>query len=724
MTPSTSPDHAARPRANGADPFAGVDVFEQSVLGSVITDAGGHFRRVNQQFATLVGRARADLMGKPFSSLTSPDDIGPSVAVMKALLSKNVETASFDKHYVRPDGTMVAVEMHIRALENDEGEIAGFFTQAVDVGDRERAEAAAGSERRRLEDAQRIAGLGSFEHDLAAAVIRPSREMCRLLGVSVSECFELTTILERCHPDDRPMVVAATTACVEQGAPLDLVHRLVWPDGTIRWVHARATQTVGDDGRGLLVGTALDITERKKTEDDLEFQMFHDRLTGLANRTRFLDRLDVALHSNERRSGPIAVLLVDVDDFKTVNDALGHAVGDELLVAMARRFESVLRQVDTLARLGGDEFALLIASGSMPGTAENVAARIASQLASPFHIGETEVTVTVSIGIAVVEPARHGSDDLLRDADLAMYLAKQNGKGRVEIAHPRMQDEALRHFAAVRDLRRAPSGGELEVFYQALVNVGDAKPAGAEALIRWNHPDRGLVYPSEFIGIAESTGLIVPIGDWVLNEACRQTQVWRRDGTVDDDFYVSVNLSPRQLAEPTLVDDVVRALRDSGLPPRVLVLEITESTLMLDFDAGLARLRALKDLGLRIALDDYGTGYSSLNRLGKLPVDIVKIDKTFIDEVTVSREGRALVQSVIEVAKAFGMRSIAEGVERSDQRVALAELGCDYIQGYLFAKPTPPAQTADTLRDLAAGCTVGSGTTRALVRRDVSPVLP
>ena len=220
-------------------------------------------------------------------------------------------------------------------------------------------------------------------------------------------------------------------------------------------------------------------------------------------------------------------------------------------------------------------------------------------------------------------------------------------------------------------------------------------------MIRWNHPGHGLVYPSEFIGIAESTGLIVPIGNWVLNEACHQAQSWLLAGTVADDFYVSVNLSPRQLAEPSLVGDVARAFRDSGLPPRALVLEITESTLMLDFDAGLARLRSLKELGLRVALDDYGTGYSSLSRLGRLPVDIVKIDKSFIDQLTVGREGRALVQSIIEVAKAFAMRSIAEGVERPDQRDALDELGCDYIQGYLFAKPTPPAETADTLRRLA-----------------------
>ncbi len=305
-----------------------------------------------------------------------------------------------------------------------------------------------------------------------------------------------------------------------------------------------------------------------------------------------------------------------------------------------------------------------------------------------------------------------------------MYLAKQHGKGRFELARPDMQDEAMRHLGVVTDLRDAQTRGELEVFYQAIVTVGDATPAGAEALIRWNHPRRGLVFPVEFISEAESTGLIVPIGDWILNEACRQTQAWRQVGTVDDGFYISVNLSPRQLAEPGLVGSVARALDESGLPPRALVLEITEGTLMGDFDVGVAQLQRLKDLGLRIALDDYGTGYSSMNRLATLPIDIVKIDKSFIDQLTLNDVGRALVQSVIDVAKSLSIKTVAEGVERPDQRVALQELQCDYIQGYLFAKPTPPAETADLLRHLAAPVDKPETVARASVRHETANVSP
>ena len=677
-----------------------IDVFDLSVLGMVVTDARGRLCRVNAAFADLLGRSPGELVGTTFADLTSPDDVGPSRAVMRDLVNRSVATASFDKHYLRPDGSVVSVQLNIRVLTDADGVVTGFLTQAVDIGDRERAEATAGAERQRLEEAQRVMALGSFEHDLTTGTIHPSRELCRLLEMPVVPEFDLTTLLEHVHPDDRELLGAAIGHCLGGGTPVDVEHRLVGRDGTTRWVHARAARKIGETGDLRLLGTVLDITDRKRAEADLDFQMLHDGLTGLANRALLLDRLDLAVRQSERRTDPVAVLLLGVDDFKTVNDALGHACGDQLLVALARRLESVTRAGDTVARLGGDEFALLLASGVMPRTAEEIAGRIAAKLTSPFLVGDTEVTVTVSIGIAVV-PSGDTSGDLLRDADLAMYLAKQNGKARVEMARPHMQAEALSHFAMVTDLRHAPEGGELEVFYQAVVTVGDAMPVGAEALLRWNHPTRGPVTPEEFIGIAESTGLIVPIGHWVLEEACRQTQAWRQAGTVDDDFYVSVNLSPRQLAEPGLVDSVARALHDSGLPPRALVLELTESTLMLGVDAGLARVHALKDLGLRIALDDYGTGYSSLNRLRTLPVDIVKIDKSFIDQLTVSKEGKALVQSIVDVARALAITSIAEGVERPDQEVALEELECDYIQGYLYARPTAPAEAADTLRRLA-----------------------
>jgi diguanylate cyclase (GGDEF)-like protein len=464
-----------------------------------------------------------------------------------------------------------------------------------------------------------------------------------------------------------------------------------------QWIEAMSALSVA----ALIVGGYA--FEVRRSAATLNFQAFHDTLTGLSNRALFLNRVDDALRRADGRAHQVAVLFLDIDDFKTVNDSLGHPIGDQLLTALAGCLGSLTRPGDTLARLGGDEFGMLLESGPMPQTAEELAVRIAAMLATPFQLGGSEVIISVSIGISVALQSQSTCEELLREVDLAMYLAKQNGKGGFEIIRPGMLDDAFKHLAVITDLRHAVVSNEFEVFYQPVVGVRDAIPVGAEALVRWHHPQRGLVAPAEFVGVAESTGLIVAIGDWVLNEACRQAQAWRQTQTIDDAFYVSVNLSPRQLVEPKITDDVARALRQSGLPPSALVLEITETALMLDFDASVVRLQSLKDLGVRLAMDDFGTGYSSLNRLRSLPIDIVKIDKSFIDEVGHEGQDRALVQSIIHITHALGMTSVAEGVEKPDQYDALGELGCDAIQGYLFARPQSAVDTGRTLLRLAAG---------------------
>ena len=437
------------------------------------------------------------------------------------------------------------------------------------------------------------------------------------------------------------------------------------PELPSQWMLAMSALTVTT----LIVGTFA--SRVRQGADTLNFQAFHDSLTGLANRALFLKRVDCALRRAEGREEQVAVLFLDIDDFKMVNDSLGHPAGDQLLTAFARSLDSLTRDGDILARLGGDEFAVLLESGPMPQTAEDVAVRIAKMLGTPFQLGDTEVTVGVSIGISVAQRSQGTCEGLLREADLAMYLAKQNGKGRFETIRPGMQEDALTRLALITDLRHALDSSEFAVFYQPIVGVRDGMSVGAEALVRWHHPRRGLVAPAEFVGVAESTGLIVAIGDWVLNEACRQAQAWRQARTTCDDFYVSVNLSPRQLAEPNVIDDVARALRRSGLPPSALVLEMTETSLTLDFDTGLVRLQALKDLGVRLAIDDFGTGFSSLDRLRRLPIDIVKIDKSFIDQIGYNGQDRVLVQSAIDVTRALDLTSIAEGVEQSDQSTRL-----------------------------------------------------
>ena len=439
----------------------------------------------------------------------------------------------------------------------------------------------------------------------------------------------------------------------------------------------------------------------RRGAENLILQALHDPLTGLANRALFSSQVGDALTRARGEQDQVAVLFLDVDDFKTVNNSLGDLAGDRLLSALAKSFSSLTHAGDALARIGGDEFAILLQSGPQPQSAQGVAEEIAQLLRTPFQLGDTEVTVSVSVGIAVAESPQTTCDELLRKADMALSLAKQNGKGRFEVVRPGMVDDAINRLALITDLRHAVDDSQFEVFYQPIVGVRDEMPAGAEAMVRWHHPQGGLMTPDLFVGATESTGLIVQIGGWVLNQACRQAQAWQQDRTTDDAFYVSVNVSPRQLAEPDIIGDVARALHRSGLQPGALVLEITETSLMRDFQTGLARLQAFKDLGVRIAVADFGTGYSSLNRLKTLPVDIVKIDKSFIDHVTATAQDRALVQSIIDMTHGVGMISVAEGVEDREQYCALAELGCDAIQGHLFARAAPESSAARTLLQLA-----------------------
>jgi diguanylate cyclase (GGDEF)-like protein/PAS domain S-box-containing protein len=507
------------------------------------------------------------------------------------------------------------------------------------------------------------------------------------------------TFVPLTHPDDAALSRGEFIK-VLHGGPGARVHfesRLRHADGSWRILETILTNLLSDPDVGAIVSNSRDVTDRRALEDQLSHQAFHDPLTGLANRALFLDRVAHALDRADRHAGPVAVMFVDIDDFKMVNDSLGHHLGDGVLIAVAERLKASTRTGDTVARLGGDEFALLLDSGEMPAAAEVVASRIAVSLTTPIRIGTEDISVRASIGIALGQPPADEPDGLLRDADLAMYLAKRNGKGRFEMFHPAMHEEAVRRLETAADLRRGIEGSHLEVFYQPIVGVRTGTTIGAEALVRWHHPTRGLVTPNDFIPVAESTGLIVPLGKWVLAESCRQTQTWLESGLIDHDFYVSVNLSARQLQDPALLDDVGSAIRGSGLRAGAVVLEVTESILMDDLDSALFNLRALKDLGLRLAIDDFGTGYSSLSYLRDFPMDIVKIDKSFIDRITLDREGAAMVRGVIDLGSALGLTTVAEGVENHDQLALLHELGCDSVQGYLFAEPMPSEEFAGTL---------------------------
>lgn len=485
----------------------------------------------------------------------------------------------------------------------------------------------------------------------------------------------------------------------------------VGDDGLARAHHAHERHAL-KDGRVIAVETnshgfwfedrpavlvaIQDVTQRDALEAELEHQAFHDSLTNLANRALFGDRVTHAIQRRARSTGTTAVLVLDLDDFKIVNDSLGHRAGDELLVLVGQRIRSVLRPSDTAARLGGDEFAVLVEDLRDPETPADVAARIIAVLADHFVIEGMEVSVHASVGIAVSDHHGIDAEELIRNADAAMYHAKSHGKGLYQVFEPSMHSEGLARLELQAELRHAIDDHQFVVHYQPVVALAANAVVAVEALVRWDHPKHGLLPPAVFIGSAEETGLIVELGRWVLTQACRDARRWQTE-TRHGDITLAVNISPRQLADPDLVGDVARILAETGFPAHCLTLEVTESILIDDPDVAVQRLSDLKATGVGIAIDDFGTGYSSLGALQNLPVDTVKIDKAFIDRVTTGVEGDAVVQAILRLARTLQLITVAEGVERPDQLHRLEDLGCDRIQGFYFSHPLPAADVAPYL---------------------------
>src|SRR5581483_9851262 len=520
--------------------------------------------------------------------------------------------------------------------------------------------------------------------DVDSTIRYVSPSLSRVLGYEPPHMVG-RTLRDFIHPDDRATCGKAHVETLAMGRSAVSECRIQHRDESWCYMEVTTTNLIQDDNVGGIVVNLRDVTDRRKLEEELRHQAFHDPLTSLANRALFQDRTSHALARAQRQGEPVAVLFLDIDDFKMVNDSLGHLAGDHMLKAVAQRIGSCVRPSDTAARFGGDEFAVLLEDTPVD-EARRIAERVLNSLQEPFVVLGREMYVSASIGIAPASTDGIDPVELLRDADVAMYAAKAQGKARYSVYEPSMHAAVVARVEVTVDLQRAIERDELVLHYQPIVDLKTEKIVAVEALVRWEHPERGMVPPLEFIPIAEETGLIVPIGRWVLDRACRDMAEWRVQHP-DHPIYAHVNVSVNQLQ--CVLDDTRRALATTGADPSSLVLEITESVMVHDTDDVVACLKDLKALGVRVSLDDFGTGYSSLSYLRRLPIDLLKIDKAFVKGIAGDAEESSLGRAVVHIAKTLDLETAAEGIETTEELNALRSLGCKFGQGFLFSRPLP-----------------------------------
>ena len=573
--------------------------------------------------------------------------------------------------------------------------------------------------RENLSSAQRIAHIGGWEWRAESNRFFLSQEVCDMFGLKQEDHeSSYERFMSFVDSEERDGIGQALLEAQRGIRPYDVHHRLQLPDGSERYVHAKAQVSFDANGRPLgMHGTIQDVTERRLAEQKIHTLAYYDSLTGLPNRVMFRDQLQRAIALCDRQTQQLAVMFLDLDKFKRINDTLGHSVGDQLLAAAAERIVGCVRTGEmvsrdaavasaaerargaaappNVARLGGDEFTLYLADVGEPQNAARVARRILAELARPFILGQHEIVVGASIGIAVCPADGKDVDLLLGNADVAMYHAKEQGRNNYQFYSRTMNAEAFQKLALESNLRKALERDELILYYQPLVNVASGAVVGAEALIRWQHPDMGMVSPLQFIPLAEETGLIVPISEWVLNQACHEAVAWQRRGSPP--IKVSVNLSGVNIRQDDLPQTVARALAASSLDPRCLKLELTESVLMRGAEATLVILRKLSDMGVQLCIDDFGTGYSSFSYLRRFPLHTLKIDRSFVRDIPGHEDVAAITRAIIAMGHSLKLNVVAEGVETHPQLEYLREIGCDEYQGYLFSSALPAAQFEEML---------------------------
>jgi diguanylate cyclase (GGDEF)-like protein/PAS domain S-box-containing protein len=665
-----------------------LDTVGQAVIA---TDWRGKIIYCNRAAEELYGWSAREVMGRSGIEATAPENLWEQADEIMAEL-RAMRNWSGEYEMRRKNGTLFHAVVTITPVLDDEDNLVGITGITTDITElrrtKERLKKAEERYRTLVEQVPALIYVDLLDGVGSGGYTSPQAEA--MLGYSLDEwAADPEFWVKLLHPEDRERVVAEHVWANENGESLSLEYRMIAKDGRVVWL--RDDSMILYDGASRpqhRQGVIVDITERKALEGQLEQQALHDSLTGLPNRVLFSDRLQHAVAERGRRRSKVAVLYIDLDNLKIVNDSLGHDAGDELLVGVAERLQASLRPGDTAARLGGDEFAVLPENLSHADEATRVAERITEKLRTPFEVAQRETFATASIGVAIGDTVRR-AQDLLRDADLAMYKAKQLGKARYALSEETMSAGALERLELSNDLRRALEQGEFAVHYQPEVSLATGRTVGFEALIRWEYPERGQLLPDRFIPLAEETGMIAPMGRWVLQEACNQAREWQEHYPSEPPLVVCVNLSAKQLRDPDLYRVVGQILEECGLEPSSLNLEITESVAMEDAPVTAAVLEELHALGARVIIDDFGTGYSSISHLQEFPVDYIKIDRSFLDRLEEEAGASVLVKAMIDLAHALDLEVIAEGVETAGQLERLREMGCEMAQGHYFSRSLP-----------------------------------
>ena len=683
-------------------------VFDESIEALALLDASGRVQLTSHQLVALTDSSADELVGRPALAFVHPDDRADGEALQRRV-SEGEHSGSVTVRVPAAAGTRHVELTFTNLLDN--AAVGSLLLGCRDITERVHHEQELAASQSRFRAAFDNAPIGMVVIDADGTVNRLNSSLLAMLGGSDDQ-FLRSKFVDLAHPNDREIFERVAVPSVWVDGDVERGEaRLLRTDGTIIWTTLSAVRIRSRDEPTYVIAQIEDVTERREIARTLEYNARHDPLTGLANRTLFMQKLTDAVRIAPGESA-IAVAFVDIDRFKFVNDSLGHDAGDSLLCIVAERLLRVARDNDVVARFGGDEFTILLRDVSDTRVALAIAERLETSLRQPVVLGEVETYITVSVGIAMSQPLAAGVDpeeaaeNLLRDSDTAMYQAKEAGRSRTELFDEhRDRGTNNNRLEIANALHRAIERDEFRVLYQPVVDATTGLTQGFEALVRWEREPGRLISPAEFIGVAEDTGLIVPIGAWVLRNACAQAARWweesERGGRPP--LTVSVNLSPRQLDSGDLVHAVARALDSSGLPADLLWLEITESALMRDTTSTITILRDLRRLGVHLSIDDFGTGYSSLSYLKRFPVEALKIDRSFTDGLGTEPEDTAIVTAVIGLAHALNLRAVAEGVETPAQLEHLRALGCDSAQGYLFGRPTSPDALGENPADLATG---------------------